>query len=177
MVRHHDERVQEISLKTILTVLQRRSRHLGNLRLPQKHWARASAVQQPVHRNERVARSQSVCRKDTVRGKTSSQPKRNKQRWPDYVSMRKAALVLSHLSMVAEKAQDSHLEVDWCLHVLWGRQSCLQPGFRPAGPAGKRVRSLKRLPHDFCRVSDVAKLSGIRLSTCRPAFQPARLTR
>ncbi len=29
---------------------------------------------------------------------------------------------------------------------MWGRQSCLQPAFRPAGPAGKRVRSLKGCP-------------------------------
>src|ERR1017187_6220862 len=30
---------------------------------------------------------------------------------------------------------------------LWGGQSCPQPAFLPAGPAGKRVRSLKGLPH------------------------------
>jgi tetratricopeptide (TPR) repeat protein len=29
---------------------------------------------------------------------------------------------------------------------MWGRQSCLQPAFRPAGPAGKRVRRLKACP-------------------------------
>jgi hypothetical protein len=30
---------------------------------------------------------------------------------------------------------------------MWGGQSCPQPAFRPAGPAGKRVRRLKSLPH------------------------------
>ncbi len=29
---------------------------------------------------------------------------------------------------------------------MWGRQSCLRPAFRPAGPAGKRVRRLKACP-------------------------------
>ncbi len=30
---------------------------------------------------------------------------------------------------------------------MWGGQSCLQPAFRPAGPAEKRVRRLESLPH------------------------------
>ncbi len=34
------------------------------------------------------------------------------------------------------------------LHV-WGGQSCPQPAFEPAGPAGKRVRGRDRPPHEF----------------------------
>ena len=34
----------------------------------------------------------------------------------------------------------------------WGGQSCPQPAFRPAGPAGKRVRGLKARPTTNARV-------------------------
>ena len=37
-----------------------------------------------------------------------------------------------------------------------------KPAFRPAGPAGKRVRRLKSLPHKSRRIGRFRKLSGIR---------------
>ena len=44
------------------------------------------------------------------------------------------------------------------LHRLWGGQPCCRPAFRPAGPAEKRVRRLKSLPHG----SDTTRLVGLR---------------
>ena len=53
---------------------------------------------------------------------------------------------------------------------LWGGQSCPQPAFQPAGPAGKRVRSLKGCPAvsaEFLvleKRSDSGWLDGTRLN-------------
>ncbi len=39
--------------------------------------------------------------------------------------------------------------LDETAHSVWGGQSCPQPAFQPAGPAGKRVRGLKRPAHKW----------------------------
>jgi hypothetical protein len=56
------------------------------------------------------------------------------------------------------------------LHRLWGGQPCCRPAFRPAGPAEKRVRRLKSLPHG----SDTTGLVGLRGCVASKKKPPAK---
>src|ERR1019366_4127922 len=64
--------------------------------------------------------------------------------------------------MTTPGGQECPMPLRFCrvhvLHRLGGGQPCCRPAFRPAGPAEKRVRRLKSLPHG----SDTTGLVGLR---------------
>lgn len=97
MIRHDDKRMQFVSSEPALPILQRPHDDFGNFAAPEIQRPARSAIQQPVHGDERLTRSSNrLGRENALCRKTAVQPERDKQRLIDSVPMREPPFVTVH---------------------------------------------------------------------------------
>jgi hypothetical protein len=97
MIRHHDERMQLISLQFPFPMPQSRHHHLRNFFAPQRQRSIRASIQQPVDSHERLTRrDQSGRWKYPVARQTAVQPECDKHPLPDHVPMGQPSFIMPH---------------------------------------------------------------------------------
>ena len=112
VIRHDHERMQIVA-SALVSEGEGIDNQPGNLRLSQEQRSTAARVQQPVHSDECFSRCDIRGRKNSSGRKAVLQAKRDEQRLSDYVPVRQAPFVMSHISSVQSQLHFSQPEPGW----------------------------------------------------------------
>jgi len=108
MIGHDDERMQLVSLKLVLPVLQGLDHQFSDFLAPQMYRTAGATIQEPAHRHECSSRQrQSLGSEHPMRRKTPVQPKRYKQRLRYRVPVRESPFIVPHFRVVPVRVRIS----------------------------------------------------------------------
>ncbi len=124
VIGHDYVSVQIIAVQTILAIVERLENKLGNFALAQEDRPAPPAVQQAIHRDERLTGRETRRRKHSVVRKASMQAERHKQRLSDDVPVRETAFIPTHACIVPTFGHSSH---------SFSRRAGRKPGCSPEG--------------------------------------------